>query len=193
MQPVHPPFASVIAPAMRLHTPLDTRISGRNVLAARQCTAGRGIYRDLRRMHPGGSVVPCGEWLSPLPPVVSAERHVGRRPAASRRPGIEHARQRRNRAPVRRERLRRPAFGSHGRRQCAAHYPTTGPGAATPRPCSSRPSSRPRASPAPSTRPRDGPTTGPPGDAGATTGTPGARNRERTSGCDPCARTGSEL
>ena len=60
-------------------------------------------------------------------------------------------------------------------------------------PCSSKPSSRPRASPAPSTRPRDGPTPGPPGDAGATTGTPGARNRERTSGCDPCARTGSEL
>ncbi len=68
----------------------------------------------------------------------------------------------------------------------------TGPSATTPPPCSSKPSSRPPATPAPSTGHRDGPTPEPPRDADATTGTRDAPNRKRISGSAPSEKIGNE-
>ena len=75
---------------------------------------------------------------------------------------------------------------------CAVACPATGPSATAPRPCSSRPSWRPRATPARSTGLRDGSASALPRDAGATTATNGTTSRRRTSGCAPSEKTGSE-
>ena len=86
-----------------------------------------------------------------------------------------------------------PNLGSHilaiVRRAC----PRTGPSATTPRRCSSRPSSRRRATPAPSTGHRAGSPSEPPKGEDAMTGIRNEPSRKRTSGCDPSGRTGSEL
>ena len=59
-------------------------------------------------------------------------------------------------------------------------------------PVLSRPSSRPRATPAPCTRHRAGPMSGPPRDAGVTTGTSCTTSPGRTSGSVPTAKSGNE-
>ena len=59
-------------------------------------------------------------------------------------------------------------------------------------PCSSRPSSRRRATPAPSTAPRAGSRSEPHREEDAMTGIRNEPSRKRTSGCDLSARTGSE-
>ncbi len=59
-------------------------------------------------------------------------------------------------------------------------------------PCSSKPSSRPRATPAPSTGHRAGPPSELPKDEDAMTGIRNEPSPKRTSGCDPSERTGSE-
>ena len=56
-----------------------------------------------------------------------------------------------------------------------------------------RPSSRPRASPAHCTRRPAAPSSEPPRDWADTTDTPARINRRRTSGSDPCGRTGDAL
>ncbi len=58
-------------------------------------------------------------------------------------------------------------------------------------PCSSRPSSRHRDTPAPSTGHRAGSMSEPPRDVGATTGANATTSRRRTSGCGRCGETGS--
>ena len=71
---------------------------------------------------------------------------------------------------------------------------------ATPHSCGDRqrnpgrgPSSRLRASPAPCTRRPAGPSSEPPRDGADSTDTPDGINRRRTSGSDPCGRTGGAL
>ena len=59
-------------------------------------------------------------------------------------------------------------------------------------PCSSRPSSRPRATPAPSTGLRAGSMSEPPRAAGATTATSCSTSRARTSGSGPSEQIGNE-
>ena len=74
----------------------------------------------------------------------------------------------------------------------AAACPRTGPSATTPHPCSSRPSSRPRATPAPSTGLRAGSMSEPPRAAAATTATSCSTSRARTSGSGPSEKIGNE-
>ena len=74
----------------------------------------------------------------------------------------------------------------------AGACPRTGPSATTRTPRSSRPLSRPRATPAPSTGHRAGSTSEPPRDADATTGTDTTTSPRRTSDCGPCGETGNK-
>ena len=61
--PPSPPPGDEVA-----HPARHPKSVARNVFAAR-LVQRVSIYRELRRMHSGGSVVPCDEWRSPLPPV----------------------------------------------------------------------------------------------------------------------------
>ena len=76
-------------------------------------------------------------------------------------------------------------LGSHILAIVRRCLPGTRPTAITPRPCSSRPSSRPRATAAPSTAPRAGSPSEPPREEDAMTDTRNGPSRKRTSGCDP--------
>ena len=71
--------------------------------------------------------------------------------------------------------------------------PWTGPSATAPRPCLSKPSSRPRDTPAPSTGRPAGSMSGPPRGVGAMIETSSTTSRKRTSGSGPSERTGNAL
>ena len=81
---------------------------------------------------------------------------------------------------------RSPASARTSSPSSAGACPETGPSAMASPPCSSRPSSRRRATSSPSTGHRDGSALEPHRDEGATTGT------ERMSGCGRSAATGSK-
>ena len=86
-----------------------------------------------------------------------------------------------------------PNLGSHILSLVRRQLPAIGPSATTPRRCSSRPSSRPRASQVRCTRRWAGYSSEPPKDGADTTATPSATSPGKTSGCGPFGRTGSEL
>ena len=143
------------------------------------------VWHRLLRRPTDGVLAPVFARLPlPLPAPCSAPSSTRARPPAAsgyRRP-----------APAM-PRPRRFGSGRSSSCSCVADCPRTEPSATTSRPCSSKPSSRPRASPVRCTRRQAEPTSEPPRAAVATTDRPDGSSPRRTSGSDPSERTGGEL
>ena len=178
---------------------------------ARKFPAGHGDParqgHPLRHLRHAALAVPSGQALAPRP-----DRRVARRPlrpapsssameaggvAASGRQGETLAARDPGAGGGTRGSLscpgsRSPTSARTSSPSSAAACRRTGPSATTQRPCSSRPSSRRRATLAPSTRHRAGSMSAPPGGAADTTGTSSTTSPGRISGSGPYEEIGNE-